>query len=148
MGKVGVLTSRTKWINEEINITAGGMKITVGVVEYTDDWSPCTPLPFDKEVEKNLEEGEIRSKFMEVNRSSKDHVPNDNSDIVDMVVGISKVAGNGSMTASSNRSLVVVVLSSRAMELSVDVPSPQCKKSIEIPKNLETVDVVTTSIFS
>lgn len=58
MGKVGILTSRTKWINEEVTIMADGKIIIVGVVEYTDDWSPFRPLPFDK-VEEESDEDEI-----------------------------------------------------------------------------------------
>ncbi|KAL4576222.1 hypothetical protein LXL04_012313 [Taraxacum kok-saghyz] len=55
MGKVGVLTSEQKWINEEITVKAGGIEYKVGIVEYTDDWSPFKPLPFDK-VEESDEE--------------------------------------------------------------------------------------------
>ncbi|KAI3522082.1 hypothetical protein L1887_11561 [Cichorium endivia] len=40
MGKVGTLTSKRKWINEEVTITANGDSFILGVVEYTDDWSP------------------------------------------------------------------------------------------------------------
>ncbi|CAH1416427.1 unnamed protein product [Lactuca virosa] len=58
MGKVGVLTSKMTWINEEITIIAGGETITVGVVEYTDDWSPFKPLPFDKVEEESVDEDE------------------------------------------------------------------------------------------
>ncbi|CAH1421958.1 unnamed protein product [Lactuca virosa] len=58
MGKVGILTSRTKWINEEVTIIADGKIIIVGVMEYTDDWSPFRPLPFDK-VEEESDKDEI-----------------------------------------------------------------------------------------
>ncbi|CAH1420902.1 unnamed protein product [Lactuca virosa] len=37
MGKVGVLTSVWRWINDEITITSNGRECKVGVVEYTDD---------------------------------------------------------------------------------------------------------------
>ncbi|KAI3510782.1 hypothetical protein L1887_17919 [Cichorium endivia] len=48
MGKVGVLTSYNKWINEHVKISCNGVVSYVGVVEYTDDWSPFTPQPFDQ----------------------------------------------------------------------------------------------------
>lgn len=55
MGKVGVITSERKWINDEITIIANGVKYRVGIVDYTDDWSPFKPLPFDKVEESNDE---------------------------------------------------------------------------------------------
>ncbi|KAI3751227.1 hypothetical protein L2E82_22275 [Cichorium intybus] len=58
MGKVGVLTSEKKWINEEVTIKSNGMEYRVGVVEYTDDWSPFKPVPFDKVEESEDEEEE------------------------------------------------------------------------------------------
>ncbi|CAH1438297.1 unnamed protein product [Lactuca virosa] len=48
MGKVGVLTSSRRWINEEITINSNGQEFKVGVVEYTDEWSPFKPTTFDK----------------------------------------------------------------------------------------------------
>ncbi|CAH1447673.1 unnamed protein product [Lactuca virosa] len=60
MGKVGVITSQRKWINEEISIMADGKYYKLGVVEYTDDCSPFHPLPFDKVVEDS-DEDEIGS---------------------------------------------------------------------------------------
>ncbi|KAI3511170.1 hypothetical protein L1887_18314 [Cichorium endivia] len=53
MGKVGVLTSRRSWINEEVSVMANGRIFHVGVVEYTDDWSPFRPCPFDKTVDSD-----------------------------------------------------------------------------------------------
>lgn len=50
MGKVGVITSQTKWIDEEISIMANGKYYKLGIVEYMDDWSPFHPLPFNKVV--------------------------------------------------------------------------------------------------
>ncbi|KAI3496778.1 hypothetical protein L1887_39153 [Cichorium endivia] len=47
MGKVGILTSRKKWINEEITVMANNENFQIGVVEYTDG-SPFKPCPFDK----------------------------------------------------------------------------------------------------
>ncbi|CAH1442453.1 unnamed protein product [Lactuca virosa] len=58
MGKVGVLTSEKKWINEEITITADDVKHQIGVVEYTDDWSPFKPVPFDKVDDDSDDEGD------------------------------------------------------------------------------------------
>ncbi|KAL4562130.1 hypothetical protein LXL04_034324 [Taraxacum kok-saghyz] len=55
MGKVGVLTSSRRWINEEITISANWNMFWIGVVEYTDDWSPFKPVPFDKVEESDAE---------------------------------------------------------------------------------------------
>ncbi|KAI3513672.1 hypothetical protein L1887_21009 [Cichorium endivia] len=56
MGKVGVLTSRRKWINEELTVEANGKSYKIGVVEYTDDWSLFRECPFDKT--KNFDDEE------------------------------------------------------------------------------------------
>ncbi|KAI3509630.1 hypothetical protein L1887_25054 [Cichorium endivia] len=56
MGKVGILTSARRWINEKVQIMAGGQFHKVGVVEYTNDWCPFTPCPFDKTVDYNGDE--------------------------------------------------------------------------------------------
>ncbi|KAI3516229.1 hypothetical protein L1887_15140 [Cichorium endivia] len=48
MGIVGVLTSRKNWINEVVTVTANGLVFQVGVVEYTDDWSPFKTCSHDK----------------------------------------------------------------------------------------------------
>lgn len=56
MGKVGVITSSRKWINEEITIVVECVEYQVGVVEYSDDWSPFKPSPFDKVGESDEEE--------------------------------------------------------------------------------------------
>ncbi|KAI3496019.1 hypothetical protein L1887_38369 [Cichorium endivia] len=48
IGKVGVLMSQPKWINEEVTIMEDRKAFTVGVVEYTYDWSPFHHAPFDK----------------------------------------------------------------------------------------------------
>lgn len=61
MGKVGVLTTEKRWINETVNIMADGISFTVGVVEYTDDWSPFHPVPFDKVVEESEDEEETEN---------------------------------------------------------------------------------------
>ncbi|KAI3498653.1 hypothetical protein L1887_34430 [Cichorium endivia] len=49
-GKVGIITCRRTWINEEIIVEAAGKMYRVGVVESTDDWSPFRSLPFDKTI--------------------------------------------------------------------------------------------------
>ncbi|KAI3501194.1 hypothetical protein L1887_29056 [Cichorium endivia] len=56
MGKVGILTSRRQWINEEITVMAGGEAFRIGVVEYTDDWSPFKQCLYDKVVESDQED--------------------------------------------------------------------------------------------
>lgn len=48
MGKVGVLTSEKKWINDQTTVCANGEIFSIGVVEYTDNWSPFHPVPYDK----------------------------------------------------------------------------------------------------
>ncbi|CAH1412514.1 unnamed protein product [Lactuca virosa] len=58
MEKVSVLTSERKWINTEVTVVADGKTYKIGVVEYTDDWSPFLPAPFDKVDEESGEEGE------------------------------------------------------------------------------------------
>ncbi|CAH1443033.1 unnamed protein product [Lactuca virosa] len=58
MGKVGFFTSRRTWINETVQVTVEGKTYSVGIVEYTDDWSPIHPAPFDK-VEEDSEEDDI-----------------------------------------------------------------------------------------
>lgn len=55
MGKIGVLTSQRKWINDTVTIIAEGKIFIVGVVENTDDWYPFHPAPFDK-VEEDSED--------------------------------------------------------------------------------------------
>ncbi|CAI9302488.1 unnamed protein product [Lactuca saligna] len=59
MGKVVVLTSNIKWINEEISIIADEVEYRIGIVEYTDDWSVFKPLLFDKVKESDDEEEEV-----------------------------------------------------------------------------------------
>ncbi|KAI3499788.1 hypothetical protein L1887_35598 [Cichorium endivia] len=44
--------------NEELMVEAGGETFKIGVVEYTDDWSPFKPCSFDKTVESDDEEEE------------------------------------------------------------------------------------------
>ncbi|CAI9300227.1 unnamed protein product [Lactuca saligna] len=61
MGNVGVLTTKKRWINETVNIMADGISFMVGVVEYTDDWSPFHPVPFDKVVEESEDEEETKN---------------------------------------------------------------------------------------
>ncbi|KAI3516981.1 hypothetical protein L1887_16180 [Cichorium endivia] len=56
MGKVGVITSRRKWINEEIVVFAAGQIYRIGVVEYTDDWSPFRACPYDKAISDDEED--------------------------------------------------------------------------------------------
>lgn len=61
MGKFGITTSRKKWINEEVEIKVNSEVFSVGVVEYTDDWSPFKSFPFDKVVgewDSKISEGE------------------------------------------------------------------------------------------
>ncbi|KAI3524144.1 hypothetical protein L1887_02796 [Cichorium endivia] len=47
---------RTAWLNILVTIMADGASFTVGVVEYTDDWSPFHPCPFDKVEEDSDDE--------------------------------------------------------------------------------------------
>lgn len=56
MGKVGILTTRRTWINEEITIKVSDVEYRVGVVEYMDDLSPFNPTSFDKVEESEEEE--------------------------------------------------------------------------------------------
>ncbi|KAL4592392.1 hypothetical protein LXL04_005384 [Taraxacum kok-saghyz] len=56
MGKVGVITSARTWINTVATIKVEGQEFQVGVVEYTDDWSPFKPAQFDKVEESDEEE--------------------------------------------------------------------------------------------
>ncbi|KAI3518329.1 hypothetical protein L1887_06934 [Cichorium endivia] len=70
MGKVGVLTSKRTWINEDIKVLAGGTEYTVGIVEYTDDWSPFYPLPFDKVEEDDDSEDGISDTWAENNENN------------------------------------------------------------------------------
>ncbi|CAI9283927.1 unnamed protein product [Lactuca saligna] len=48
MGKVGVLTSKRRWINDQTTVYVNGEVFSIGVVEYTDDWSPFYPVPYDR----------------------------------------------------------------------------------------------------
>ncbi|CAH1437071.1 unnamed protein product [Lactuca virosa] len=59
MGKVGVITSNRKWINEELMINSNGVEYKVGVVEYTDEWTPFKPLPFDKVEDSDDDEEDV-----------------------------------------------------------------------------------------
>ncbi|KAL7586309.1 hypothetical protein Lser_V15G39777 [Lactuca serriola] len=57
MGKVGVLTSERKWINDQTKVYANGEVFSIGVVEYTDGWSPFHPIPYDKvDDDSNIDE--------------------------------------------------------------------------------------------
>lgn len=47
--------SQNKLINEEVTIMVDGKMYKVGVVEYTDDWSPFHPATFNK-AEKESDE--------------------------------------------------------------------------------------------
>ncbi|CAH1423580.1 unnamed protein product [Lactuca virosa] len=58
MGKVDVLTSKRRWINEQITIKPDGRTYQIGVVEYTDDWSPFKLVPFDKLEEDSEDESD------------------------------------------------------------------------------------------
>ncbi|KAI3516315.1 hypothetical protein L1887_15229 [Cichorium endivia] len=74
MGKVGVLSSARKWINEELLVAAEGKMYKIGVVEYTDDWNPFTPLPFDKNVESDDEDEDsegVSDTWMEVSEEDE-----------------------------------------------------------------------------
>ncbi|CAH1450255.1 unnamed protein product [Lactuca virosa] len=82
MGMVGVITSARKWINEEITIVADGVEYQVGVVKYTDDWSPFKPIPFDKVEESDDEEDieGVSDTWMAVEEQEEgDFRPNDDS---------------------------------------------------------------------
>ena len=48
MGKVGVNTTRKTWINEEVQIGVDGAVYVVGVIEYSEEWSPFNPCHSDK----------------------------------------------------------------------------------------------------
>ncbi|XP_042753995.1 uncharacterized protein LOC122195844 [Lactuca sativa] len=48
MGNVGIITSLKNWINEEVKIYVEGETYKVGVVEYTEGWSPFKPGHFDR----------------------------------------------------------------------------------------------------
>ncbi|KAI3517604.1 hypothetical protein L1887_16819 [Cichorium endivia] len=61
MGKVGIITSRRRWINEEVSVVADNKIFNVGVVEYTDDWSPFAPCSFDKVEEDETDGSEDES---------------------------------------------------------------------------------------
>ncbi|CAH1423988.1 unnamed protein product [Lactuca virosa] len=61
MGKVGVLTLEKKWINDQTTACANDEIFSIGVVEYTDDWSPFHLVPYEKvddESDKEDEEGD------------------------------------------------------------------------------------------
>lgn len=66
VGKVGVITTIKTWINEEIQISVDGAIYVVGVVEYSEDWTPFNLCHSDKDanesdsdigVEDGVEEG-------------------------------------------------------------------------------------------
>lgn len=79
MGKVGVITSMKNWINEEVKIGVDGVVYNVGVVEYTDDWSPFKPCQFDKvEKESESEESETDN---EDDGVSETWIPEDENDL-------------------------------------------------------------------
>lgn len=91
MGKVGIITSEMRWINEEVRVSAGGEIICVGIVEYTVDWSPFMPLQFDKTIESDGEndtgdtddEDGISKTWMQEN----DVVPEDGEYRLDSILG-------------------------------------------------------------
>lgn len=91
MGKVGIITSEMRWINEEVRVSAGGEIICVGIVEYTVNWSPFTPLQFDKTIESDGEddtgdtddEDGISETWMQEN----DVVPEDGEYRLDSILG-------------------------------------------------------------
>ncbi|CAH1424787.1 unnamed protein product [Lactuca virosa] len=58
MGKVGILTSEKSCINTEVIIKSNGKEFQVGVVEYTDYWSPFKPVPFNKVEESDVDEAD------------------------------------------------------------------------------------------
>ncbi|KAI3523154.1 hypothetical protein L1887_01211 [Cichorium endivia] len=58
MGKAIIITTRRRWINEEVQVSAHGKTFSVGVVEYTDDRSPFVPCLFDKVVEDEIDKFE------------------------------------------------------------------------------------------
>lgn len=60
MGKIGVLKSNRKWINEEIIVQENGVNYRVGVVEYTEDWSPFKPLPLTRSKNQTMKWMECR----------------------------------------------------------------------------------------
>lgn len=79
MGKVGVITSRTKWINKEVQICVNGAVYCVGVVEYTDDWSPFKPCQFDKVEDVSDSEGSEND--TEDDGISETWIPEDDNDL-------------------------------------------------------------------
>lgn len=61
MGKVGVITSRKTWINEEVQISVDRAVFVARVIEYFEDCSPFNSNHFDKDAndsnsEKSVEE--------------------------------------------------------------------------------------------
>ncbi|CAI9292527.1 unnamed protein product [Lactuca saligna] len=91
MGKVGIITSARRWINEEVKVSAGGEIICVGVVEYTDDWSPFMPLQFDKTIESDeeddTEETDDEDGISETWMQENDVVPEDGEYRADSIFG-------------------------------------------------------------
>lgn len=57
-GKVGIITSRRNWINEELTVMVDGEMFKIGVVEYTGDWSPFKSYPFDKTADSDDDDQE------------------------------------------------------------------------------------------
>ncbi|CAH1442025.1 unnamed protein product [Lactuca virosa] len=127
--KVGVLTSNTKWINEEISVFAEGKLFTVGVVEYTNDWSAFKTPPLDHmeyesedEVTDNDDEDGISDTCMNFNDNDLEegeiHPNNEHSCVGGDDSGESPVAETSmdspsntpSITLEATRSLVATPL--------------------------------------
>lgn len=59
MGKIGIPTSQRSWINDQVTIIVDGKTYNIGVVEYTDDWSPFHRVPFDKVEDESEDDSDV-----------------------------------------------------------------------------------------
>ncbi|CAH1448108.1 unnamed protein product [Lactuca virosa] len=167
MGKVGVLTSKTNWINDEVKITADGKTLAIGVVEYTDDWSPFKPLPFDKvkeysdeenvddeedddggisdtwiqEENNELEDGEIRTddNHQQIGPEAVRSTIGDGNDGTDSSVGAARVEYNFTMIAPPTTSPVPILIPTGEVGVALNATSnvPHMSSTFDIPQTLE-----------
>ncbi|KAI3521228.1 hypothetical protein L1887_10689 [Cichorium endivia] len=134
MGKVGVVTSRRVWINEELLVEAGGKTFKVGVVEYTDDWSPFHEFPYDKTVEyedeaeedEDEEESEGISETwvgMEDDREEGEFIPHDHINVPDPVDAPANVpddsGGSYNVASENGNNMMAVEIQEDRVEESV-----------------------------
>lgn len=59
MGKIGIPTSQRSWINDQVTIIVDGKTYNIGVVEYTDDWSPFHRVPFEKVEDESEDDSDV-----------------------------------------------------------------------------------------